>query len=411
LNVSVFSKIEHENVIGDEQRLQQVCMNILGNAIKFTPEGGKIVVTVEETTSHVPDRGCYRITIEDDGIGMEQEFLDRIFDPFVRSEDSRVHHVEGSGLGMAIANNIVRMMGGNIQVTSELGKGSRFVVTVFLRISDAAAEEYSFPELTALVVDDEEIACESACDVLKSLDISSEYVLNGNDAVARMAEASRNNEEFSLVLLDWKMPGKDGIETAREIRSVVGEDVPIIILTAYDWTEIEQEALEVGISGFVEKPLFKSKLTYVLRDLVKGETPEREISHSQQEHRTDKSILLVDDIPLNLEIAAEFIHSLGYKTDMVYSGEAALEHLQAHPEGYYSMIFMDIHMEGIDGYEATRRIRSLEREDLREIPIIAMTADAFTDDIRKAQEAGMNGHVSKPVSIEMLGAEIARWIK
>jgi CheY-like chemotaxis protein len=403
-------KIEHEDVIGDEQRLQQIFVNIMGNALKFTPEGGRISLHIMERPSNIMEKSCYRFVFEDTGIGMSQDFIAKIFEPFARAEDSRIDHIEGSGLGMPIAVNIARMMGGDIEVESELGKGSKFTVTVYMRINHVTEEDIkNLASLSVLVVDDEEISCENACEILNSLDMKAEYVMNGDDAVSRIWEVHQQGEDFALTILDWKMPGKDGIETAKEIRRTMGNDIPIIVLSAYDWSDIEQEAMAAGVNAFISKPLFKSKLVHVIKEVV-GLYPKQETQLVMTEYaKRDVRILLADDVELNLEVALEFLKHLGVEADTALDGRETIEKFTAKPAGYYDMIFMDIHMPVMDGYEATRVIRGMSRPDAQTIPIIAVTADAFSDDIQKANDAGMNGHIAKPLSIDTLNREIERW--
>jgi signal transduction histidine kinase/CheY-like chemotaxis protein len=406
------ASLQHENVIGDEQRLQQIFVNIMGNAIKFTPEGGSISIDITQLPSNVPDKGCYQFIFQDTGIGMEKEFIDKIFEPFSRATDSRIVTIEGTGLGMPIAVNIARMMGGDIQVESEPGKGSKFTVTVYLKMDHVTQEDLDkLVDLSVLVVDDEEVACENACEILKSLEMRSEYVLNGEDAIRRTKETYEQGEVFSFVILDWKMPGKNGIETAREIRRIVGDEIPIIILSAYDWSDIEQEALAAGVNAFIEKPLFRSKLTCVLKDMLDLNEKEENTDDLALPQCEGKRVLLVEDVELNMEVAVEFLEMLGLTVGRAYNGEVAVQMVSEQPPAYYDLIFMDVHMPVMDGYEATKRIRAMKRRDLQTIPIIAMTADAFVEDIRKAHEVGMNGHIAKPISLESLRAEVAKWLK
>lgn len=406
--------VEHENVIGDEQRLQQIFVNIMGNAVKFTPEGGEIRLSITEKTSKVIDRGCYEFVFEDTGIGMEKDFIDQIFEPFARAADTRTTRIEGTGLGMPIAVNIARMMGGDIQVESKLGQGSKFTVTIYLKINYITQEDLqALVSLPVLVVDDEEAACISACEILNSLKMQAEYVLNGDAAVARISKAHEDREDFSVVILDWKMPGKDGVETAREIRKVAGDDIPIIILSAYDWADIEQEATLVGVNAFIEKPLFKSRMTHVLKDVLgirNQEEKESELDSFREHDYSGKRVLLVEDNELNIEVASELLEIVGLKVETAYNGEEAVEKVSEKPAGYYDLIFMDIHMPIMNGYQATAAIRASERKDLKEIPIIAMTADAFVDDVKRAKEAGMNGHIAKPVDIAKLEKAMEEWI-
>ncbi|HCT89775.1 MAG TPA: hypothetical protein DF613_00105 [Lachnospiraceae bacterium] len=414
LNVSIAS-LEHEDVIGDEQRLQQIFMNIMGNAVKFTPESGRVSIYIEELPSNIEGSGYYKFVFEDTGIGMEKEYIETIFEPFSRAADSRTGKIEGTGLGMAIAVNIARMMNGDIRVESVPGEGSSFTVLVYLKLNDVTqADIDAFAGLKALVVDDEMDACESACDILDSLRMDTEYVLDGDTAVRRIVEAREKEENFSVVLLDWKMPDKDGVDTARDIRRVVGNDISIIILSAYDWPDIEAEALAAGVNAFIEKPLFKSRLIRVLKDVLGLENEEKQataLENFQQQNFEGKRVLLVEDNELNIEVAAELLDVVGIQVEKALNGKLAVECVLGHEPGYFDLIFMDIQMPVMDGYRAARAIRSSGREDLADIPIIAMTADAFADDIRRAEAAGMNGHISKPVDVEKLENMLRAWIK
>jgi CheY-like chemotaxis protein len=348
---------------------------------------------------------------------MEPEFIEQIFEPFARATDSRTSHVEGTGLGMPIALSVARLMGGDIQVESEPGKGSRFTVTVYLKIDDTTPEDLQeLVALPVLVVDDEEVACISACEILNSLEMQAEYVQSGEEAVKRVWDVHESIEEkdFSLVILDWKMPGKDGIETARDIRKLLGDEIPIIILSAYDWSSVEEEAQAAGVNAFIEKPLFRSRLTHVLKEVlgIHRESEKRETAVTQlNEHNyQDKRILLVEDNELNIEVAKELLEMMELQVETAYHGKEAVDLFAARPEGYYDLIFMDIQMPVMNGYEATRAIRSMDRKDAATIPIIAMTADAFADDVKKAQAAGMNGHLAKPIDIDKLEKTIVEWL-
>jgi signal transduction histidine kinase/DNA-binding response OmpR family regulator len=408
------ASIEHEDVIGDDQRLQQIFVNIMGNAVKFTPEGGRITLDISEKPSNVAGMGCYEFIFEDTGIGMEKDFIDKIFSPFSRAADSRTAHIEGTGLGMSIAVSIARLMGGDIHVESELGKGSRFTVNVYLKINHVTKEELErLADLPVLVVDDEEAACISACDILNSLDMKAEYVLSGDAALEKIGKAHEEQDDYEVVILDWKMPEKDGVTTAREIRQLVGDDVPIIVLSAYDWADIEQEALLAGVNAFVEKPLFKSRLTHVLKEVLgmeKSDAGQSDVETLKKHDYTGKKILLVEDNELNVEVATEILELSGLSVDTAENGREAVDKVLGSTAGHYSLIFMDVHMPVMDGYEATRLIRGSGREDLMEIPIVAMTADAFAEDVKKAMEAGMNGHIAKPIDMTKLEQVLGKWL-
>lgn len=416
LNAGI-AKLEHENVIGDEQHLQQIFMNIMGNAVKFTPEGGKISIFIEEKPSAIRGCGYYEFTFEDTGIGMEKEYIDKIFEPFSRAADSRTSKIEGTGLGMSIAVNIARMMQGDIKVDSELGKGSRFTVTVYLKLDDTTdADLAAYNGLPVLVVDDEELSCESSCEMLRSLGMDAEYVLSGEAAMERIAKTESEGVKFAVALLDWKMPGKDGLETTKEIRKAFGHDIAIIISSAYDWADIESEAVDAGVDAFIGKPLFKSRLIQVLKEVL-GHEEHREEGGStvletfKQQDFSGKRVLLVEDNEINIEVAKELLGIVGIQIETAMNGKLAVEAVMEKEPGYYDLIFMDIQMPVMNGYEAARAIRASGRKDLEEIPIVAMTADAFADDIKRSQDAGMNSHVSKPVDVQKLEEALIRWIR
>lgn len=406
------SNITHEEVIGDTMRLQQVFVNILGNAIKFTPEGGNITLSMSEETSAIYGCGCYQFVFEDNGIGMEEEFLGRIFEPFARADNSRIGKIEGTGLGMSIVKNIVQMMNGDIKVQSKLGKGSRFIVTVYLQLNQN--DHTSMEELTSLsvlVVDDDQPACENACGILREIGMVSDWVLSGNEAIHKLMEAYNAGKGYAAVILDWKMPGKNGIETAEEIREKIGKDMPIIILSAFDYSEIEHEAREAGVNAFISKPLFRSRLVYVMKQLAAGINGEyEEVMQLQEKDYAGKRVLLVEDNELNMEIAEELLSSTKISIDKSYNGREAVERLLEMPDGYYDLIFMDIQMPEMNGYEAAAKIRASGREYLKTIPIVAMSADAFTDDVKHAKDVGMNDHIAKPVEIDKLLKALETWM-
>lgn len=412
LEVRVF-EVNHENVVGDPLRLQQVFTNILSNAVKYTPEGGKIEIEILEKQTRVYGYGCYEFVFRDNGIGISKEYQEKIFEPFSRAEDSRVSKIEGTGLGMTIAQNIVRMMNGSIRVDSREGQGSQFTVTLFLKQQDMPELDISELEnLRVLVADDDECACESACTILKDIGMSGEWVLSGEEAVERVKAANETEKPFFAVILDWKMPGMDGIETAREIRKVIGPDVPIIILSAYDWSAVEEEAKAAGISGFISKPLFKSRLIYLFKQFTDGEEyPEDEAPEKPAgKDFSGKRILLVEDNELNREIAEEIISMSGAEVESAVNGREGAGMFERSAEGYYDLIFMDIQMPVMNGYEATAAIRKMDRSDARTIPIIAMTANAFAEDVQASKKAGMNEHITKPLDFGDLMKCIEEWI-
>lgn len=405
--------IQHEDVIGDELRLRQVFVNILGNAVKFTPEGGSIIFSIKECPSLVHGMACYEFVCEDTGIGMEEDFMKTIFEPFSRSRHSVSSNIEGTGLGMSITRNIVRMMEGDIQVESKLGEGSKFTVQLYLKLQDPKAEDVEdLRDLRVLVADDNQDSCITTSDILENIGMKPEWVLSGEEAVQKTVEANKEERDFAAIILDWKMPGMDGVETARKIRSLIGSHIPIIILSAYDWTVVEAEAREAGIQAFIEKPLFRSRLVYALKSVLvrEDENEERRIAESGQNSYSGKRILLVEDNELNREIAEELIGFMGVTVEHAEDGRMALEMVEKSGSGYYDLIFMDIQMPVMNGYEAARYIRALEREDAKKIPIIAMTANAFADDVKEAREAGMNDHIAKPVELAKIKEAFDKWL-
>ena len=407
------SDIEHENVIGDTLRLRQVFVNILGNAVKFTPENGTITFSIRENESRIHGMACYEFVCEDTGIGMDEAFLKTIFDPFTRSENSVSRNIEGTGLGMSITRNIVRLMEGDIQVESQVGVGSRFTVQIHLKLQDLEAEDVEeLANLRILVADDDRDSCIAACEILEGIGMQAEWVSSGEEAVLRTRKSHEEGDDFAAVILDWKMPGKDGIETAREIRQQVGDGVPIIILSAYDWTEVEDRARDAGIQAFIEKPLFRSRLVYALKSVLSRDDGKKqmEMEELHQAGFQGKRVLLVEDNELNREISEELLTAIGVEVEQAEDGKQAVEKVQSSSPYHYDLIFMDIQMPVMNGYEAARRIRSLDREDTGKVPIIAMTANAFADDVKEAYDAGMNDHVAKPVEVAKLVEVLQKWL-
>lgn len=400
------NNVKHEKVIGDSTRLQQVFINLLSNAIKYTPDNGEIEITVTEKETNKQKVGWYEIQFKDNGIGMTEEFQKSMFEPFARAKDKRVLNIQGTGLGMPIARNIIRMMNGDITVKSELNKGSTFIVSFALKLQNEDEYDYaSFVDLPVLVADDDEMACESTCTILDSFGMKSEWVTSGMEAVEKTVARHEMDDDYYVVIIDWKMPGMNGVETTREIRKRVGNDVPIIVISSYDWTEIEQEARQAGANAFLSKPLFKSRVARLFNDLVGNSEPDRQKSLKQQTDQHDftgKRVLLVEDNPINREITTELFSMLGLETEFAEDGKEGVERFSESEPGYYDLIFMDIQMPFMNGYEATTAIRALERKDSREIPIIAMTANAFASDVRRAISAGMNEHLAKPIDIEQV---------
>lgn len=404
--------IDAETVYCDSVRLNQVLLNLLSNAIKFTPDGGKIHVSVHEEDSPKGDNFTrMNLYVKDNGIGMSEEFRSIIFEGFTREDNKRVHKTEGSGLGMAIVKYIVDAMGGTIEVKSEQGKGTEFHVTLDLERAPEHEEEMVLPPWRMLVVDDDEELCMSAVASLKGIGITADSALDGETAVKMVKEKLDKGQSYQIIMLDWKMPGMNGIETAMEIRKVQPEETPIILVSsAYDWTDIEEEARGAGISGFVPKPLFKSTLYHELKPFMLDDTAMQEPKHTDDGDFTGKRILVAEDNELNWEIAEALLSSIGFELEHAENGKICVDMFNNSELGYYDAILMDLRMPVMTGYEATDAIRKLERIDASEIPIIAMTADAFSDDKRKCMEAGMNAHIAKPIDIHDVAKVLSKFI-
>ncbi|WP_197068270.1 response regulator [Candidatus Soleaferrea massiliensis] len=409
------SNIEHERVIGDTLRINQILLNIMGNAIKFTPSGGSVHVKICELPPQHKGYGTYQFVISDTGIGMSEAFLERLYEPFERVQTSTNSKIEGTGLGMAITKSIVDMMNGQIAVQSELGKGTRFQITLHLKLQKTEEELIDFSalqELRCLVVDDDQDVCENTTGLLAEIGMNSEWVLSGALAVEKVSEAHRIHRNFHSIIIDWKMPGMDGLETTRRIRSIVGAETPIIILTAYDWTEIEDEAKQAGVNAFLAKPLFKSRLYHVMHDIVFREQSEPSAKAADSaDSPLDGRVLLVEDNQMNMEIAEEFIKRCGCSVEKAWNGREAAEMVKNATNGYYKLIFMDIQMPQMNGYEATRQIRQLEHAQGRvHTPIVAMSANAFVEDIDSAYAAGMDAYITKPVGMEKIRSILQQYL-
>lgn len=401
-------QVEHENFICDSLRLRQIFINILSNASKFTPEKGTIVFEVEEQKSEKPDYVRMLFTFADSGTGIRPEFLPHLFEAFTREHDSRVDKTEGTGLGMAITKNLTELLGGSISVESKLGEGSTFRVALPMQLIDQAIDCTSCNGLKIMVVDNDDIACKYVVQTLEELGADACWADNGDEAVRKVAEAHNAGRDFDMVLLDWQMPGMDGLQTARAIRQKVDQELPILVVSAYDWAEIEEAALQAGVNGFLQKPLFKSSLCRDIRSCIYNQKPH--FQKGRQQPLRGKRLLLVEDNELNREIAQELLETIGAQVDTAEDGGAALAQFSQSEPGYYDLILMDVQMPFMNGYEATRRIRALPRQDAADIPIIAMTADAFAEDVEAARQAGMSSHLSKPFDIAALNREIGKFI-
>ncbi len=394
-----------EEVYCDKLRLNQVLLNLLSNAIKYTPAGGVISMRIMEKPGAPAGSASYEFHVKDNGIGMSEEFVAHIFEPFERERNSTISGIQGTGLGMAITKNIVDMMGGSIRVRSEQDVGSEFTVSFTFRLQSGPKEVPNIPELQncrALVVDDDFNTCDSVSYMLQQFGMRAEWTLSGKEAVLRTHQAVMRGDAYSVYIIDWLIPDLNGIEVARRIRKEMGEDVPIIVLTAYDVSDIEEEARDAGVTAFCSKPLFMSELRSCLRAVV-GTTQESQEQDApeQMEHHTGR-ILLAEDNELNQEIAAAILTEAGFTVEVASNGQIAVDMLKASQPGYYQLILMDVQMPVMDGYAATKAIRALDNRRLSSIPILAMTANAFEEDRREALSAGMNGHIAKPIDIKNL---------
>ena len=400
--------VEHEELFSDPLRLRQIFINILSNASKFTPEGGKITFEVEELSCEMQESSLVRFTFSDPGMGIKPEFLPYLFDAFTRERDSRVDKTEGSGLGLAITHKLTELFGGTISVKSQLGEGTTFCVELPLKIDSLGWEPISCEGLKVLVVDNDIDVCKHLAQTLAELGAEALWCWNGADAVKTVAQERLSGQSFNLVLLDWQMPGMDGVQTSLAIRRQADADVPILITSAYDWVDIEAEAKSAGVNGFLQKPLFKSTLCSGIQRYLAGQLPVlQKITSPQLQGRR---ILLVEDNLLNREIAVELLSSLGASVETAADGAIGVAQFRQSSEGYYDLVLMDVQMPNMNGYEATRQIRTLPRQDSSTIPIIAMTADAFAEDVEATRKAGMNSHLPKPFNLDSLRKEIGRFL-
>ena len=402
--------VQNEDVSADRVRLSQILLNIIGNAVKFTPENGTIQVSLSEEPSPKGEkyiRSC--LHIRDNGIGMTEEFQARIFDAFAREDNARVEKSQGAGMGMTITKSIVDAMGGSIRVESRPGQGSDFYVTLDMEKIPAQAQEMTLPRRTVLLVDDDELSCKTAENMLCSLGLQAEWVGNLEDAFRRM-EKCGEGEEFPIVLLDWDIQDRDGIEAAGELRDRFGEKFTLLLLSDGEWDNLEVQARAAGIDGFVGKPLFRSGLYFGLRPFAEAQ------GHGAGEEETDgmdfvgRRILFAEDNELNWEIGESMLSELGLELDWAEDGKICLEKFEQSEEGWYDLIMMDLRMPVMSGYEAASAIRSLSRKDAEAIPIIAVSADAFEDDVKKCLACGMNAHAAKPYDMVELAGLLERYL-
>lgn len=408
-------EVVNEDVIADSLKMNQVFINLLSNAVKYTPAGGTVSFRIMQKTTFRHGWGDYTFIVKDNGIGMSEEFVKHIFEPFERESTVTQSGIQGTGLGMAITKNIVEMMNGTISVESEQGKGSVFTVELSLRLQDVKRNAEQLKELDglrSLVVDDDLDVCDSVSKMLKQLGMRAEWTTSGREAAYRAKAAHDEGDSYHTYIIDWQMPEMNGIETARKIRSAVGDEAPIIVLTAYDWTDIEEEARSVGVTAFCAKPLFMSDLKAAL--LAANNLSEKEEEKSASwtlEDFSGKRVLLVDDVDLNREIAQIILEEAGFVVETAPDGTDAVTMVEKSDEGYYDAILMDVQMPIMDGYEATRTIRNMPRSDVKTMPIIAMTANAMDEDKEAALKNGMSDHIAKPLDIDMFISVLKKFLR
>lgn len=408
-------KVKNEDVYADQLKVNQVLINILSNAVKYTPSTGSIFFRISQYESKIPGFAKYEFRIKDNGLGMSKEFLKHVFDAFEREETSTKSGIQGTGLGMSITKKMVELMGGDIQVESEKDKGSEFIVTLDFKLQQDVkpVSTKELKGLRALIVDDDFNTCESVTTMLKNMGMKSEWTTSPREAVFRAGRAL-DNEPFDAFIIDWLMPDQNGIETVRQIRRVVGNSAPVIILTAYDYSEIEQEAKAAGVTTFCTKPLFMSDLKAALSRAIGGndENPKDDKQNNLSETNFNgKRVLLVEDIEVNREIAKAILTEIGLEVEDAPDGSDAVETFKNSPKNHFDLILMDVQMPKMNGYEATQNIRALKRKDAKNVPIVAMTANAFEEDKENARKAGMNDHLAKPLDIPKLIETLNKYLK
>ncbi len=401
------NQMEKEYLYADQLRLNQIYINILSNAIKYTEPGGRVSVNLREDAS--PEPGCIRLTyvVADTGIGMSPEFMATMYQPFSRQVDSRVNSVQGTGLGLAITKQMVELLGGTIDCRSEQGKGTTFTVVVDIPVADRQRDDMQLDPIDVLVVDDDEVMLQTAADTLASLGATAEMAQSGPEALGMIEHRHLSGQDYDVIIIDWKMPEVDGLETISRIRFEIGADIPILLISAYDWSDIEDQARAAGANGFVSKPLFRSTLYDKINDLIGKESesvePEDDYSDLQGLH-----ILVAEDNDVNWEIISAMLAMFGITTERAENGRICVDMMSAAAEGSYELIFMDVQMPEMNGLDATRAIRKLDNPWASSIPIVAMTADAFSENVTECLNAGMNGHIAKPVDMKLVIKEIRR---
>ena len=409
-------EVVNEDVIADPLKLSQIFINLMGNAVKYTPAGGMVSFRITQHAAEKPGWGDYVFSVRDNGIGMSQEFVEHIFEPFERESTATRSGIQGAGLGMAITKSIIDLMGGEIIVESEQGKGSTFTVKIPLQLQDRIMKEEEIRELEglrSLVVDDDFNVCDSVSRMLKTIGMRAEWTTSGREAVYHAQSACEEGDPYHTYIIDWQMPEMSGIETVKKIRSVVGEETPIIVLTAYEWADIEEDAKRAGVTAFCAKPLFMSDLKSVLLAANRMESTgaaESEPVWTETDY-SGKRLLLVEDNELNREIAEVILEEAGFMVESAPDGTDAVAMMEKAEEGYYDAILMDVQMPVMNGYEATKEIRAMQRKDVKTLPIIAMTANAMEDDKEAALKSGMNAHLAKPLDVELLMSVLRQYLR
>lgn len=413
-SIQVFS-MKEEKLLGDKMRISQILINLLSNAVKYTPENGKIELIIENLSQSSKRFARLRIKVKDNGIGMSKEFLETIYDPFARERNSTVSKIQGTGLGMAITKNLVDLMGGTISIQSIPGKGSEFTVTISLSIAKQEIDENFWKNngiTRILAVDDDEDFCVNICKLMDGTGVTVSYAANGTTAVKMVEDAHNRKEDYSIILLDWQIPDIDGAETARRIRTRIGTDIPIIVLTSYDWSSIEEEAKKAGINAYMTKPFFVSSFRQTIEQLrAESETLEEIAANREENSIQGLFFLIAEDNKINAELLSELLQMEGAKCEIAVNGKEALEKFESSAPGTYDMVFMDVQMPVMNGYKATEEIRACAHPDAATIPIAAMTANAFEEDVENALNAGMNAHISKPIDMKVLKSTVAELVE
>ncbi len=399
--------IKNEYLYADQLRINQIFINILSNALKYTPAGKQVYVDLSELPSE--KKGCIKLEykVSDTGIGMSQDFMEVMYQPFIRQTDSRINTIQGTGLGLAITKKMVDIMGGQIKCESQEGLGTTFTVTLDIEVSSKAESEQKLPPLEVLVIDDDEVLLETACDTLTALGTNPDLAESGETALTKLLAKKEAGKSYDVIILDWKMPGVNGVELTKKIREIAGNDISILLVSAYDWTQIEEDAKNAGIDGFISKPLFRSSLFKKISEVLGLEDK----AASQEENNSDLQdikVLVAEDMDVNWEVISTLLDMYGIKCKRAENGKVAVDMLRNIQPAEYDLVFMDIQMPVMNGLEATRQIRKLENPYAAGIPIIAMTADAFSENVAECLEAGMNGHIAKPIDINNVLKEIRK---